>query len=345
MIKKKTIKVIGGIIAAIVLIALLYTVIWAVDQNLGVFSWDDDYEEEEEEYISLNGQDYVLGHKVKAYLVLGTDGSGNEDAAGEEYQGSMADFLLLAVVDDENKTYGFLQLNRDTMTKITLLQKDGTGYASAEMQLCTAHWYGKNKKASCKNTVEAVSGLLGGIPIDGYYALPMEQIPALNHAVGGVTVTLQDDFTSVDPTMEKGATLTLNDEQAYAYVRGRMGIGDGENTSRMARQKEYMKAFFAKVMEQNVKDKEFVIKLYEQLQNVSTSDVNMKYISKLTENIGTYKNVGLLVPEGEVKLGEALDDGKEHTEFYIDEASLEECAKMLFPLEAVEVEDCEETEE
>ena len=30
---------------------------------------------------------------MKNYLIMGTDASGNEDAKGEAYQGSMADFL------------------------------------------------------------------------------------------------------------------------------------------------------------------------------------------------------------------------------------------------------------
>lgn len=66
---------------------------------------------------------------------------------GEAYQGAMADFLMLVVFDEENKTYGAIQLNRDTMTEVSLIDKQGEGEATAEIQLCTAHWYGGRQTA------------------------------------------------------------------------------------------------------------------------------------------------------------------------------------------------------
>ena len=44
--------------------------------------------------------------------------------------------------------------------------------------------------------------------------MKMDAMPLLNHEVGGVTVTLEDDMTKLDPAMKKGATLTLTDRQA-----------------------------------------------------------------------------------------------------------------------------------
>ena len=73
-----------------------------------------------------------------------------------------------------------------------------------------------------------MSHLLGGVPIDGYYELPMKAIPVLNKQVGGVTVTLEDDFSSVDAAMVKGKTITLSDSQAFHYIHDRYGVGDEE---------------------------------------------------------------------------------------------------------------------
>lgn len=337
MIRRNRIKTMAGIAFVIMLIVLVYTAVQAMDDYIGTGGQDAPEEEwdEEESLIWLNGHGYRPARRVTSYLIIGTDESGNEEAHGEDYQGSMADFLLLAVIDDEEKTYGFLQINRDTMTDVTMLQKDGTGYASANMQICTAHWYGKDKKAGCANTAAAVSELLGGIEIDGYYALPMEKIPELNNAVGGVSLTLSEDFTAVDPAMEKGAALTLTDEQAYAYVRGRMGIGDGENTSRMQRQRQYMDALLEKLLRKGEADSEFAVKLYDRFSDYATSSISMKYISGLMERIGGYENTGVLVPDGESGVGDALGDGIAHTEFYIKEEDLEKKVRLLFPLEEV----------
>lgn len=77
---------------------------------------------------------------------------------------------------------------------------------------------------------------LGGLPIDGYYALKMDAMPLLNHEVGGVTVTLEDDMTKLDPAMKKGATLTLTDRQAELLMQSRYVMDDDRNTQRMRRQ-------------------------------------------------------------------------------------------------------------
>ena len=198
--------------------------------------------------IKLNGNKYEYYHDFENYLLIGTDATGN-NKNGADYQGSMADFLMLVIVDKTENTYSFLQFNRDTMTEVALIDHNGEGEATANIQLCTAHWYGGNREQSCENTVKSVKKLLGGIQIDGYYELNMNEIPKLNSMVDGVTVTLEDDFSKKYPKMKKGATINLDDEQAYAYVHDRYGVGDEENTSRMKRQQQYMTGFFKKLQE------------------------------------------------------------------------------------------------
>ena len=127
--------------------------------------------------IKLNGNKYEYYHDFENYLLIGTDATGN-NKNGADYQGSMADFLML--VDKTENTYSFLQFNRDTMTEVALIDHNGEGEATANIQLCTAHWYGGNREQSCENTVKSVKKLLGGIQIDGYYELPMKAIPVLN---------------------------------------------------------------------------------------------------------------------------------------------------------------------
>lgn len=285
--------------------------------------------------VKLGGRKYGYFHRYESYLFLGTDASGN-DAPGEEYQGSMADFLLLAVFDRTEDTYAVLQLNRDTMTEVTLLQPDGSGNASAELQLCTAHWYGGTPEASCENTVEAVSGLLGGIPIDGYYALSMEKIPELNHAVGGVTVTLEEDFTEFDRQMAKGKTLTLTDEQAAIYVHNRYGVGDEKNSSRMERQNQYMKAFMEKAKQKLSEDQAFVAKLYQKLEKDAVTDISGKDISRMTKTLQQGESRGIKSFQGKYKLGRALGDNIDHVEFYIKDSSLTEVMTELYGLQGEE---------
>lgn len=338
--KQKNMRAVIEIIIAVLVIVAVYFIIRGMDrrdmaqhaatENGTERTWEEF--KEEAVSIKLNKKKYTFEHPVKTYLFLGTDKSGNEEAEGEDYNGSMADALMLVAIDDTDKTYGILQLNRDTITEVPLLLKDGTADASAEIQLCTAHWYGKDKAASCENTEKTITKMLGGLPIDGYYALKMEAMTLLNHEVGGVTVTLEDDMSKLDPEMKKGATLTLTDHQAELLMQSRYAMEDDRNTERMRRQQIFMKAFMTKMKEKNAKDVNETINLYDRLRPYATTDIKMNDLTTMLKNMQGYTDKGIITIDGESKIGEKLHDGKKHWEFYMDKDSLESAMKKLYPL-------------
>lgn len=339
--KKKTMRAVIEIIIAVLVISAVYFIIRGMDRHdvrIRQAATENETQRVWKEFqektvsIKLHKKTWKFAHPVQTYLFIGTDKSGNEDAEGEEYHGSMADALMLVVVDKEEKTYGILQLNRDTITEVPMLLQDGSANASAQMQLCTAHWYGKDKAASCDNTVETVSKMLGGLPIDGYYALKMDAMPLLNHEVGGVTVTLEDDMTKLDPAMKKGATLTLTDRQAELLMQSRYAMDDDRNTQRMRRQQIFLKAFMKKIKKQNAGDINATVKLYDRLRPYATTDIKMNDLTALLKDMQGYTDKGIITIDGTSKIGEKLHDGKKHWEFYMDEDSLETSMKQLYPL-------------
>lgn len=328
-------------VVAVALIAGFWLALEQIEAHLGVgtvkaenaqLSWEEE-SGQAQGTLKLAGDKYDYQHEFETYLIMGTDASGNEKTEDKGYQGDMADFILLAVFDRTDDTYGFIQLDRDTMTEVTLLLEDNTGMATADLQLCTAHWYGGDEAAGCENTVQAVKKMLGGLPIDGYCSIDMEDIPTLNHLVGGVEVTLEDDFTQSDKEMVKGATLTLTDEQAYLYIRGRYGVGDETNASRMKRQKQYMHAFFEKVKVRMQEDRSFINDAYKQMEDVAVTDISGKQVSRLTKLIMEGESKGIREFEGTYKLGQALGDGLDHNEFYIDKESKIQVMTEMYGLE------------
>ena len=291
-----------------------------------------DTEEDYTGYLQLYGQDYLYSHDIATYLFLGTDASGHEDGNGDAYQGSMGDYINLLVVDKTDQTYASLLLNRDTMTDVQLLQKDGIVPESQVMQLCCAHWYGGDRQASCENMVQAVSQMLGGLWIDGYYAVSMKNIPQINALVGGVTLTVQGDFSRCDKSLVEGETVTLTDEQAYHYIHERINADDGENLSRMKRQRQYMEAFVAQAKEKMRQEPSFGVDAIDQLKGAATTDISGSRLSKLVRKLDTYQDLGVFQFDGETRIGQALDDGLDHTEFYPQETSVVGVMTQLYHL-------------
>lgn len=278
----------------------------------------------------IDDKSYSSPDDIDAYLFIGTDGSGDREDAVEGYNGSMADFVMLMVVNRTQKLYGFLQLNRDTIVEVPVLKEDGSEEGVAIEQLCIAHWYGYNEEQRNENTVTTVSRFLGNLPIRGYYTINMDDISALNHALGGVTVTIEEDMTSVDPEMKEGAEVHLRDDQVEGYLRARMSVGDGTNVARMRRQRQYMQNAYSIILDNFRKDPEYINDMYREIQDVLETNLPGNEISRIANAIKNMENQGILGIEGTAASGTRLDDGETHAEFYASSASIvEELGKLM----------------
>ena len=154
--------------------------------------------------------------------------------------GGQADFLVVLSIDRIHRTITPVMLDRDAMVEMQTYGVFGHPSGKKIMQLCLAQAYSGVNIPGSVNTVQTVEELLHGIKIAHYMVLDMTAIPLVNDAMGGVEITLEDDFSMYDPAMTKGTTLRLLGDQAEFFVRGRMTVADGTNASRMARQQQYL---------------------------------------------------------------------------------------------------------
>lgn len=270
------------------------------------------------------GKWYQKKDNLELFLFMGVDEAGAQ-VDSESYNNlNQADFLLLAVLDREAKSYTLLHINRDTMADIPVLSVTGDPMGTIYGQLALAHTYGSGLKDSCRNTVDAVSAYLYNTPINHYGALSMAGIPILNDAVGGVTVTIEDDFSKVDPSMEMGKELTLSGKQAEYYVRYRKDVADNSNLNRMKRQRDYINAWIQEAENLYSADESMLLKTLLALSDYLVSDLTANQMSKLAQDLQDYDYQGIVTIEGEAKKGE------EFMEFYTDEEQLQSVIIQLF---------------
>lgn len=260
-------------------------------------------------------------------LFMGIDRQDTVDRPTTRYRnGGQSDFLLLMVIDSRNKRVTPIHIDRDTMAEITVLGILGNDAGTTRSQICLSHGYGDGNEQSNRYAVEAVSKFLLGVDIDFYVSMNLESVGQLNDAVGGVTVTLEDDFSMVDPAMTVGTTLTLRDKQAEHFVRGRMLIGDGTNASRMRRQRVYMDELSHIIDEKTAaRGAEFIGELFDLMEpNIQT---NMKRGRMINEvwNARGYTREATVSPAGEHVIG---NDG--YVEFHADEDALVRLVLGLF---------------
>ena len=253
-------------------------------------------------------------------LMIGTDQSiENESPRPLTRNGGQADFLLLIVLDRQEHTIQTLAIDRDTITEIPVLGVLGDAMGTRQTQICLAYGFGDGAEQSCELQVQAVSTLLGGIPISNYIAMRMDGIAALNDAVGGVPVTLQDDFSALDAQMIPGNTLTMNGRQAEYFVRKRLRIGAETNESRMARQETYLRAFYV-ALKQNMNEtgERALQRVLNETEPYLTTNMSRGRMINLLWGCRDDTLLDPLHIEGEHVIGE---DG--FTEFHADERALE----------------------
>lgn len=271
--------------------------------------------------ITKDGVDYFPRQDINVILVMGIGIEGPVEASLEPNHGNAVDMVTLVVFDEKAETCTLLNVNRDSMVEMPMLNdrgmEDGTWYG----QLAFSHTYGTGVEDSCENTKKTVSRMFSGINIDYYVALNMDVVQILNDAVGGVTVNIVDDFSQIDPTLTKGA-FRLKGEQALTFVRSRYNIGDHLNLNRIERQKEYMEKFVEAF--RTKADESFVLSTYEKVAPYIVSDLPISTLTGMVERYEDYKLAEPLSLEGENILGE------EYYEFYPNEENLEELTLKLF---------------
>lgn len=159
------------------------------------------------------------------------------------------------------------------------------------------------------------------MPIAGYVSLDIAGIHAINDAVGGVTITVPEDYTYIDSAFQKGAEITLTGDLAELYVRYRDINQEGSNNERMRRQTQYIPALISTIR-QNTSGVVSYYSLYKDvLAPYMVTDLGASQIDRLS----SYE----LEEETEYVPGEVVP-GEINEEFHVNEEQLRDLLINMF---------------
>lgn len=272
--------------------------------------------------VYYNGQKYEYNYNLKNILFMGVDREAEIEVQKVPGKGGQADCIMILSIDKETKTSQILQISRDSMTDVDIYDTQGSYYTTINAQLATQFAYGNGVKTSCWATKRTVGELLYDVPIYGYIALDIAGIPMMNDYVGGVTLTIPEDYTDINKSFVKGEKITLNGEQAEQYIRYRDVDKKGSNNERMERQVQYIPAL-SEAFNKYVGDSE---EAWEELDSMLSpyivSDLTTEDLEELIDYEWTAENV-TYVP-GKVVTGE------KNEEFHVNEEKLQEIIIDMF---------------
>lgn len=240
-----------------------------------------------------------------------------------------ADANFLCVLDPEERLIRIVSLNRNSMVDIDFYNEDGIYLVREQAQLALQHGFGQGKEQSSVLQMEAVQRLMMGIPIHGHVAVDMRVVEQMNHAVGGVEVTVLESLPKADPEFVKGKELRLTDNQAFWYVKYRDWQSYASADRRLQRDMQFLQGFLKASKEQMRDDWLFPYHLYRECDEHVYTNLSADRMMMLLMMVKDYdtENIQFCQLQGETKMGEKYE------EFYVDEEQLRELILDVFYIE------------
>ena len=203
------------------------------------------------------------------------------------------------------------------MTPVKMYNREGEFIGDAELQICLQHGYGDGERLSCQRTVDCVSNLFYGIPINGYVSLNMGGIGLLNDALGGVEVNVMQDIDNEarNVHLSAGESKKLSGEEAYVYVRSRDVTQFDSASDRLARQEQYLNNMIP-VMLKRIRRASSAVTIYGSAEKYIYSNIDYSRLADELSGMTYDSTEGMRDVPGEIVKGEQLE------EFYADDDGL-----------------------
>ena len=276
--------------------------------------------------ITYNGTKYIENTSIKSYLFIGVDEREDDFVDEELTPGSagQADCLMLLIINDETKEANILQINRNAMTELDIYGELGSVEETVNGQICLQYAYCTGGKRSCLAQERTVEDLLFGITIDGYFAMSLPGIAEINDALGGVDVTMSQDYTWINPAFVQGTTVHLEGDLATQFVQYRDTNVFNSVEDRMNRQTAYMASLIDSL--KNIDENTLISTLNDYVGSQILTDLKT---SELKELVGYHYNTDtILTLPGEMVQGEVYE------EYNVDNNALQDMIIQMFYVEA-----------
>lgn len=274
-----------------------------------------------ENRVEYDGVEYRRRTDVRTILFLGIDDTQTVEAEGIEIGNrGRADSITLFILDKTAKTTQVLTVSRNTMTEVDVYKGNGDFAYSGVMHLNMQYAFGDSPTRCNFLMKRTVSELLYDTKIDGCLSLTMEGISVIVDEMGGITLTMPEDYTDIDPAYTAGATVTLDGAAAERFVRHRDIYTVGSAEERLDRHGWLIHTMFQQMKGRGDME-ELLERLPEAAEDYIESDVDAETLKMLSDY--TLLDETLKVPGTNVM-------GEFRSEYYVDEEALKALILELY---------------
>lgn len=280
----------------------------------------------EDGVIEYNGKRYRLNDSIVTLCFIGYDDTADEDDA---IKGGQSDTVMVLALDTLSGKAKVISIPRDSMVTVDTYNGDSYGGQATE-QICLQYSYGSSATRSSELVVNTVSRLFYNIPITYYFTLNIRGVADLNDAVGGITLTSIETLSGTN--VVEGQEITLLGTEAQAYVQNRSHDVVTGSLDRQERQKQYLQAFAARLIEIAKSDPAKLMDLYNEAGEYTCTNLGVEEYSYLVDTMLEHGFSGLEA----TSLSGEMQQGETFAEFYLDKDALRQEVIDTFYIEAQE---------
>lgn len=190
--------------------------------------------------------DTSMMQNIVNVLLIGVDYAEERESWSGKHEYHADVMMIMAINFDENRV-DLISLPRDTYAKIPGVK----GIYKLNASLNCGGGYDAEGGAGFLKTCEAASWMIGGIPINYYYAVTMPAVKQLVDAIGGVDYNLELDFKMAGRSYAAGPQ-HMNGQAVLDYLRVRKNVQGSGDANRVNRQKKMLIALFSTMQDQNL---------------------------------------------------------------------------------------------
>lgn len=271
-----------------------------------------------DEVVDYNGKKYHYKEGLINIVILGADNdlpvSEKQEKIGDMGQ---TDAIYLVSIDTNKDSLRVYAIPRDSMGEIEVRNESGQLVSLLNAQLALQYNFALNCVDSSKLSADAVSKLMYYVPVNRVCVFNSDAIGVINDAVGGVEITIENDFTDesgevLEPEFYKDNTLKLTGEQAVTFVRERDCSIFKSAMDRVSRQEQYIGSLVDTAKSKLKKNPMLAISILNKLKendciytDISVSE--FMYIAQLAARTHFSMDDVITIP-GEVQMGEEFEE-------------------------------------
>lgn len=291
----------------------------------------------QEDWVAYGDGVYAYNQDCMNFVIMGIDRSGELDKETKlsDWSAGQADAIFLLSLDNHNKKISVIGIPRNSMVDVEIYNEQEECIDTIYNQICLQYGYAGGGELGLQKMKDSVSGMLYGLPIHGACAVSYDAIGVVVEALGGIEITLSEDMTGYQKDYAAGSNVLLTGKNIMPYLRYRDNTKLGSPTTRLTRQKEFLKTAMSKTIQEIKKRPSIVSEIYQAIIPYMNTDITLDKAVYLAAEALDYSVTDssfyqLTGVDKQVDFENAQKAEDFYDDYYLDEEKLKETVMEVF---------------